>query len=78
MNEVEFLTFILKGLASYPEDVAIEKAVDDKGIILTVSLANEDKGKIIGKAGSNAKSIRTIMHTFGFNIDQRIYIKINN
>lgn len=76
MNEVEYLLSLINGLVSKQEEVSIVKTVDEKGVLLTVSVARDDMGKVIGKMGVNAKAIRTIMHAFGYNAKQIIFVKI--
>lgn len=76
MNDVEYLTLVVKGLVSQPEEVRVERTTDEQGVLLTLSLAKGDMGKIIGKMGNTAKAIRTLMHTFGYNVKEVIFVKI--
>lgn len=76
MNDVEYLTLVVKGLVSQPEEVRVERTTDEQGVLLTLSLAKGDMGKIIGKMGNTAKAIRTLMHTFGYNAKEVIFVKI--
>ena len=73
---MEYLDYILKGLVSYPDDVKIERTVDPMGVLLSVTLNPEDMGKVIGRAGSTAHSIREIMKVYGMIREQRISMKI--
>lgn len=76
MNDVDYLSFLIKGLVSQPEEVVITRSTDEQGVLLTLSLAKADMGKIIGKMGNTAKAIRTLMHTFGYNAKEVIFVKI--
>jgi len=76
--EVEYLLMILKPLVNYPEDLKIDKIVDDRGVLLVVSANTVDAPIIIGKKGQFAKALRTIMRTFGSKIDALLHIKIES
>lgn len=71
-----FLEYIVKGLVDHPEKVAIKRVVDEMGVLLTLTVAPEDMGKIIGKAGNTAKSIRTLLRVVGMKHDARVNLKI--
>lgn len=73
---MEYLEYILKGLVSHPEDVKIEKTVDPMGVLLSVTLNPEDMGKVIGRNGNTAHSVREIMKVYGMMKKQRISMKI--
>ena len=57
----ETLSGIAKAIVDSPEDVAVVEAVDGKRVNLTLSVAEDDMGMVIGKHGKIAKAIRTIM-----------------
>lgn len=71
-----FLEYIVKGLVDNPDKVAIKRVVDEMGVLLTLTVAPEDMGKIIGKAGNTAKSIRTLLRVVGMKHDARVNLKI--
>ncbi len=54
------LLFIAKALVDHPDEVRVEQTEDDRAIILELHVAPEDMGKVIGKQGKIAKSIRTL------------------
>lgn len=77
MDEAEnYLTHILTGLTSRHEDIRVAKSADEMGVLLTVSLAKEDMGKVIGREGSMAQAIRRIMRAYGRSRNQYINLKI--
>ena len=76
MKDTDFLEYILKGIVSFPDDVSVDRGVDEMGVMLTVSLHKEDMGKVIGKQGATAKAIRTILNSFGYNVNAKISMKI--
>ncbi|GAB4144086.1 MAG: hypothetical protein OHK0017_02240 [Patescibacteria group bacterium] len=61
----EVLTYIIKNLVSYPDKVVIERKVDEMGVLLTLSVHAEDMGLVIGRNGSMAKALRTIIKAVG-------------
>lgn len=71
-----FLEYIIKGLVDNPDKVVIKRTVDEMGVLLTLTVAPEDMGKIIGKAGNTAKSIRTLLRVVGMKNDARVNLKI--
>jgi predicted RNA-binding protein YlqC (UPF0109 family) len=71
-----FLEYVVKGLVDNPDDVTIERKVDEMGVLLTLRVHPDDMGKIIGKAGNTAKSIRTLLRVVGMKTDARVNLKI--
>lgn len=76
LTDVEYLKNILKGIVQYPDEMDVVRSVDEMGVLLTVSLAQPDMGRVIGKKGETAKAIRTVMNSFGFNVHEKLSIKI--
>lgn len=74
---VEFLDTVIKSLVDFPNDVKITKTVDEMGVLLTLDLNPEDMGKIIGRKGATAKSIRTLLRVVGMKNNARVNMKIN-
>jgi predicted RNA-binding protein YlqC (UPF0109 family) len=72
----EFVEYVVKALVSHPEDVSVRRSVDDMGVLLELSVNPEDMGKVIGKAGATAKSIRTLLRVLGSRNDARVNLKI--
>jgi len=59
----EFVEYVVRALVSHPDDVSVRRSVDDMGVLLELSVNPEDMGKVIGKAGATAKSIRTLLRS---------------
>lgn len=76
-NDQEFLEFIVKGLVDNPNDVKINRTVDEMGVLLTLDVNAQDMGKIIGRAGNTAKAIRSLLRVVGLKNNARINLKIN-
>jgi len=75
--EKDFLDFLIKSVVAKKEDVKIVRTVDEMGVLYTVSVAQEDVPKIIGKAGETAKSIRNLLRIVAFNNKVRATMKID-
>lgn len=72
----EILEVVIKNLVDNKEDVSInEKAKDDKSICFEVKVAKEDMGKVIGKQGKMAKSIRTIMKAIAIKEHKKVNVE---
>ena len=80
MSEVEkdqvFVEYVVKALVEKPEKVVIKRSIDDRGVLLELTVDPEDMGKIIGKAGATAKSIRTLLRVLGARDELRYNLKI--
>ena len=74
----QFVEYIVKNLVSQPEDVKIERTIDEKGVLLTLTVADEDLGRIIGRRGSTAQSLRALLRALGTKNDARYNLKIVN
>ena len=72
----QFVEFIVKTLVSHPDDVSVERTIDEKGVLLKLTVNGEDLGRVIGKRGSTAQSIRTLLRALGTKNDARYNLKI--
>ncbi len=70
------LETIVKSLVDYPERVSINEVAGEKGSILEVKVAEEDMGKVIGKQGKVAKSIRTVVKAVAARENKKVIIEI--
>lgn len=75
-KDQEFLEFVVKALVDKPDDVKIERTVDDMGVLLTLLVHAEDMGSIIGRSGQTAKSLRTLLRVVGAKNNARVNLKI--
>lgn len=76
-RDQEFLEFVVKGLVEHPEEVKINRTVDEMGVLLTLDLHPDDMGKVIGRSGNTAKAIRTLLRVVGMKHNARVNLKIN-
>ena len=74
----QFVEYIVKTLVNNPEKVAVERKIDEKGVLLSLSVDPEDVGRVIGKRGATAQSIRTLLRALGTKNDARYNLKIVN
>ena len=72
-----FLEQVVKSLVDHPDDVQINRTIDEMGVLLTLTVHAEDMGKIIGRSGATAKAIRTLLRVVGMKNDARVNLKIN-
>ncbi len=75
-RDQEFLEYIVGAIVDKPEAVTINRTVDERGVLLELTVDPEDMGKIIGKAGATAKAIRTLLRVLGAKNDARFNLKI--
>jgi predicted RNA-binding protein YlqC (UPF0109 family) len=76
-NDQAFLEYVIKALVDSPEDVSINRTVDEMGVLLTLSVNPSDMGKVIGRQGNTAKAIRTLLRVIGMKTNSRVNLKIN-
>lgn len=74
----QFIEYIVKSLVSHPEDVVVERRIDEKGVLLELTVHPEDLGRVIGKRGVTAQSLRTLLRALGTKNDARYNLKIVN
>ncbi len=72
----EFVEYVVKALVTQPDAVVVNRSVDDMGVLLELTVDPADMGKVIGKAGATAKSIRTLLRVLGAKNDARVNLKI--
>ena len=76
-HDAQFLEYVVKALVDNPNDVKINRTVDEMGVLLTLSVNTADMGKIIGRMGNTAKAIRTLLRVVGMKNNARVNLKIN-
>ncbi|AKM80199.1 TPA: RNA-binding protein [Candidatus Saccharibacteria bacterium] len=74
----QFVEYIVKSLVGYPDDVVVERVIDEKGVLLSLTVNPEDLGRVIGKRGVTAQSLRTLLRALGTKNDARYNLKIVN
>jgi predicted RNA-binding protein YlqC (UPF0109 family) len=72
----QFVEFVVKALVSNPDQVHIDRTIDEKGVLLELTVDPEDLGRVIGKRGGTAQSIRTLLRALGTKNEARYNLKI--
>ncbi|HCM36909.1 MAG: hypothetical protein A3J30_02665 [Candidatus Wildermuthbacteria bacterium RIFCSPLOWO2_02_FULL_47_9c] len=72
----ELLEYIVKALVDNPNDVKIERRVDEMGVLLSLKVHAQDMGQIVGRQGSTARAIRTLIRIAGLKAHARVNLKI--
>jgi len=75
-NDLQFLEYVVKMIVSHPDDVTVERKVDEMGVLLTLKANKEDMGQIIGKEGQTAKALRVLLRVLGSKNNARVNLKI--
>src|ERR1700740_3127336 len=72
----DFIEYVVKSLVGNPDAVSVNRSVDEKGVLLELTVDPEDLGRVIGKRGATAQSLRTLLRALGTNNDARYNLKI--
>lgn len=72
----ELVEVIANALVDNPEEVVVTETEDENGIVLSLKVAPDDMGKVIGKQGRIAKAIRTVVRAAGSKGDKKIMVDI--
>ena len=72
----QFVEFVVKSLVNNPDAVKIDRRIDEKGVLLELTVDAEDLGRVIGKRGATAQSLRTLLRALGTKNDARYNLKI--
>jgi uncharacterized protein len=75
-KDKDFLEFIIKNLVDHPDDVKIDRKVDEMGVLLSLTVNPEDMGQIIGRQGATARAIRNLVRIVGLKNHARVNLKI--
>jgi len=74
----QFIEYIVKSLVNNPDDVTVDRVIDEKGVLLSLTVNPDDLGRVIGKRGVTAQSLRTLLRALGTKNDARYNLKIVN
>ena len=74
----QFVEYIVKTLVNNPDKVEVERKIDEKGVLLSLTVDPEDVGRVIGRRGATAQSIRTLLRALGTKNDAHYNLKIVN
>jgi len=76
ITDQEYVESIVKPLVENPDEVVTSRTVDEMGVLIQLTLNRNDMGKVIGRDGRTAKSIRSLLRVFGSKSNARINLKI--
>ncbi len=77
-QDKNFLEFVVKSIVSNPDKVAVERTVDEMGVLLTLKIDPSDMGYVIGRRGQTAQAIRTLLKIIGAKNNARVNLKIHD
>ena len=72
----ELVEILAKALVDSPDEVVVTERTDAKGIIIELKVAPADMGKVIGKQGRIAKSIRSVVKAAAFKENKKVIVDI--
>jgi predicted RNA-binding protein YlqC (UPF0109 family) len=72
----EFLEYLVKSLVDHPEDVKVDRKVDEMGVLLSLHVNATDMGQVVGRQGATAKAIRSLLRIVGVKNNARVNLKI--
>ncbi len=72
----KFLEFVVKNIVDNPNDVKINRVVDEMGVLLSLTVNAKDMGQVVGREGNTAKAIRSLLRIVGIKHNARINLKI--
>jgi len=75
-KDQDFVEFIVKGIVNNPDDVKVDRKVDEMGVLITLRVNPDDMGALIGRAGSTARAIRTLTRLVGLKNNARVNLRI--
>lgn len=76
-QDEKFVETIVKEIVANPGDVSVDRTVDERGVLLTLTVNPSDIGYVIGKQGQTARAIRTLTKIIGAKNNARVNLKIN-
>lgn len=71
-----FVEYIVRAIVNHPDDVRTERTVDERGVLITLHINQEDMGYVIGRQGQTARALRTLLKIVGAKNDARVNLKI--
>lgn len=71
-----FLEYLVKSIVDHPDDVTVDRKVDEMGVLLSLKVHPQDMGVVVGRQGATAKSIRSLLRIVGIKNNARINLRI--
>ncbi len=76
-RDAQFIEEVVKMLVDNPDDVKVNRKIDEMGVLISLDVNQEDMGMVIGREGSTAKALRTLLRVIGARNNARVNLKIN-
>jgi len=76
LADQKFLEFLVKALVDHPDDVKVDRRVDEMGVLLSLKVHAMDMGQVVGRQGATAKAIRSLLRIVGIKNNARVNLKI--
>lgn len=76
-QDVDFVEYVVKQVVNNPNDVKVNRKIDEMGVLITLDVNPADMGMIIGREGATAKALRTLLRVIGAKNNARVNLKIN-
>ncbi len=77
VKDRDFVEYVVKQIVTNPDVVKVERKIDEMGVLITLDVAPEDMGMVIGREGATAKALRTLLRVIGAKNNARVNLKIN-
>jgi len=71
-----FIEYVVKSIVNHPDDVTTERTVDERGVLLTLHINQDDMGYVIGRQGQTARALRTLLKIVGAKDNARVNLKV--
>lgn len=76
-KDQEFVEYVVKSIVAHPDDVKVDRSVDEMGVLLTLKINPQDMGYVIGRQGQTARAIRHLLKIVGTKNNARVNLKIH-
>lgn len=75
-KDQEFIEYVVKSIVNHPDDVSTERTVDERGVLITLHINQDDMGYVVGRQGQTARALRTLLKIVGAKDNARVNLKI--
>jgi len=75
-QDKQFLETVVKSIVGNPNDVVVDRTIDERGVLLTLKVNPADMGYVIGRKGQTAQAVRTLLKIVGAKNNSRVNLKI--
>ncbi|MDD5437670.1 MAG: KH domain-containing protein [Patescibacteria group bacterium] len=75
-RDQQFIEYVVKSIVNHPDDVKTERTVDERGVLITLHINQEDMGYVIGRQGQTARALRILLKIVGAKENARVNLKV--